>query len=85
MRSDKSETARHRLNDASSSLKAAADEFVAAHAAWAGGHAPVLWSTYLECDQAVVVCHRSWTDRMDELFESPEPVYRIELEDLNHE
>ena len=69
-----------RLNAAAAALKDAADEFIAAHAEYRGGHAPVLWATYHDCDDAVMVCHRSWTEHMEELFQPPEPIYRIELD-----
>lgn len=86
MKPDRSEEMRHRLHRATQALKEATEEFVAAHAKRAGGHAPVLWATYLDCDEAVVVCHRSWAEKIGILFDDlSQPVYTIQLEDLGEE
>jgi hypothetical protein len=67
-----------RLFEASAALKDATDEFIAAHAEWAGGHRPVLWATYNDSDDAVVVCPKSWAEKICGLFEDRhEPVHVV--------
>ena len=77
MKLNQGEAARRRLYAATEQLKIAADEFVSAHAGWSGGHRPILWATYLDCDDAVIVCEKSWAGRIHEVLGEGEPMVVI--------
>lgn len=75
---------RDRLFAACEQLRDALDEFIAAHAEHAGGHAPFLWATFDGRD-AIANIHPSWIPKIMELITDGNPRAPVTTVDFDDE